>query len=34
MGFAGFIAVAMCIAATGLMLTIVSSAVKKSPIQD
>jgi len=30
MGFSGFIAVAMCVVATGLMLSIVWSAVKKA----
>ncbi len=30
MGFSGFIAVAMCVAATALMFSIVSGAIKKS----
>ena len=34
MGFSGFIAVALCVIATGMMLGIVASAVKKSPIKD
>ena len=34
MGFSGFIAVALCVIATGMMLSIVAGAVKKSPIKD
>ncbi len=30
MGFSGFIAIAMCVIATGLMLSIVAGAVKKA----
>jgi hypothetical protein len=30
----GFIALAMCVIATGLILSVVMGAIKKSPIQD
>ena len=34
MGFSGFMAVALCFIATGLMLSVALSAIKKSPIKD
>ena len=34
MGFSGFIAVALCVIATGIMLWIAADAIKKSPIKD
>ncbi len=33
MGFGGFIAVAMCVIATGMILSIAAGAVKKSPLK-
>ncbi len=33
-GFSGFMAVAFCFIATGMMLSIAISAAKKSPIKD
>jgi hypothetical protein len=32
MGFSGFIAIAMCVIATGLMLAIAKGAISKSPL--
>ena len=34
MGFSGFMAVALCVIATGAMLYLAIDAVKKSPIKD
>jgi len=34
MGFSGFIAIALCVIATGAMLSIAISASKNSPIKD
>lgn len=34
MGFSGFMALVLCVVATGMMLWVVSDAVKKSPIKD
>ena len=34
MGFSGFLAIALCVIATGAILSIAISAIKKSPIAD
>jgi len=34
MGFSGFMALVLCVVATGMMLSVVADAVKKSPIKD
>ena len=34
MGFSGFIEIALCVIATGMMLYIAIDAAKKSPIKD
>jgi len=34
MGFSGFLAIALCVIATGMMLSVAISAAKKSPIKD
>ena len=34
MGFSGFMALALCVIATGAMLSVAISALKKSPIKD
>ena len=34
MGFSGFMALVLCVVATGMMLWVVADAVKKSPIKD
>ena len=34
MGFSGFIALVLCVVATGMMLWVVADAIKKSPIKD
>jgi len=34
MGFSGFMALVLCVAATGMMLWVVADAIKKSPIKD
>jgi len=34
MGFSGFMAVALCVIATGMMLYIAIDATKKSPVKD
>jgi len=34
MGFSGFIAVSLCVIATGVMLYLAIDAIKKSPIKD
>ncbi len=34
MGFSGFMALVLCVVATGMMLWVVADAIKKSPIKD